>query len=336
MVVTASRLHALRYKRALDKYCAEHGIGDVGVLAAFSGKLLDEGEEWTESKVNGFPDSETPRRFDTDDWQILVVAEKYQTGFDQPKLYAMYVDKTLTGLAAVQTLSRLNRIHPKKTGTFVLDFRNDHEQIQDSFAPWYVRTHAPPTDPHLLYDTHAELGPFDVLRGEEIETMVGLLLTDPEKNHQRIHSVMQPAVDRFDAFDEERQDEFRDVLTRFTRIYSFLSQVVSFTDVKLERDYLFCRRLAQLVRQESVVGVDLGDSVELTHLRMEQAWSGDASLDDADGEVVTIYGGSGRTPLIEEVPLSEVIRRINERFGTDITDTDRLFVDQVDDRPRRR
>lgn len=329
MVVTASRLHALRYKRALDKHCAEHGIGDVGVLCAFSGKLEDGGEEWTESRVNGFPESETPRKFDTDDWQILVVAEKYQTGFDQPKLYAMYVDKTLTGLAAVQTLSRLNRTHPKKTGTFVLDFRNDHEQIQESFEPWYVRTHAPPTDPHMLYDTHAELGPFDVLRGEEIETMVGLLLTDPEKNHQRIHSVMQPAVDRFRALDDDRQDEFRDVLTRFTRIYSFLSQVVSFTDVKLERDYLFCRRLAQLVRQESVSGVDLGDSVELTHLKMEQTWKGDASLDDADGEVVTIYGGGGRTQLVEEVPLSEVIRRINERFGTNISDTDRLFVDQV-------
>ena len=331
MVVTASRLHALRYKRALDKYCRDNGIGDVGVLVAFSGKLDDEGEEWTESKVNGFPDSETPQRFDTDDWQILVVAEKYQTGFDQPKLYAMYVDKTLTGLAAVQTLSRLNRTHPDKNGTFVLDFRNTHEQIQESFAPWFVRTHAPPTDPHLLYDTHAELGPFDVLRSDEIETMVGLLLADPEKNHQRISTVMQPAVDRFWALPEEQQDQFRDVLTRFTRLYSFLSQVVSFTDIKLERDYLFCRRLAQLVRRESVAGVDLGDSVELTHLKMEQTWKGDASLDVEDGEVATIYGGGGRQQLVEEVPLSEVIRKINERFGTNISDTDRLFVDQVAD-----
>ena len=337
MVVTASRLHALRYKRALDKYCAEHGIGDVGVLCAFSGTLTDDGPggggmaEWTESKVNGFPDSETPRRFDTDEWQILVVAEKYQTGFDQPKLYAMYVDKTLTGLAAVQTLSRLNRTHPDKTGTFVLDFRNSVESIQESFAPWYVRTHAPPTDPHLLYDTHAELGPYGVLRSEEIETMVALLLADPERNHQRIHSVMQPAVDRFHALDSERQDAFRDVLTRFTRIYSFLSQVVSFTDVKLERDYLFCRRLAQLVREESVASVDLGDSVELTHLRMEKVWQGDASLDVDDGEVVTIYGGAGGGRRVEEVPLSEIIQRINDRFGTNISDTDRLFADQVAD-----
>lgn len=332
MVVTASRLHALRYKRALDKYCAEHGIGDVGVLCAFSGSdLADDGTTWSESKVNGFPDSETPQRFDTDEWQILVVAEKYQTGFDQPKLYAMYVDKTLTGLAAVQTLSRLNRTHPDKTGTFVLDFRNSVESIQESFAPWFVRTHAPPTDPHLLYDTHAELGPFDVLRPEEIETMVGLLLADPERNHQRIHSVMQPAVDRFHALDSDRQDAFRDLLTRFTRIYSFLSQVVRFTDIKLERDYLFCRRLAQLVREESVAGVDLGDSVELTHLRMEKSWQGDASLDVDDGEVVTIYGGGGAARKLDQVPLSEIIQRINERFGTHISDTDRLFVDQVAD-----
>lgn len=331
MVVTASRLHALRYKRALDKYCAEHGIGDVGVLAAFSGTLEDDGQDWTESKVNGFPDTETPKRFDTDDWQILVVAEKYQTGFDQPKLYAMYVDKTLSGLAAVQTLSRLNRTHAKKKGTFVLDFRNDIEHIQESFAPWFARTQAPPTDPHMLYDTHAELGPFGILVTEEIETMVGLLLADPEKNHERVHTTMQPAIDRFIALGEERQEEFRDVLVRFVRIYSFLSQVVAFTDVKLERDYLFCRRLQQLTLRESSGGVDLGDSIELTHLAMEKQWEGDASLDVEDGEVVTIYGGSGGATAVEEVPLSEIIAKINERFGAGISENDALFYAQVDD-----
>ncbi len=134
MVVTASRLHALHYKRALDKYCNDHGIGDVRTLAAFSASLNVDGEELTESKVNGFPDSQTPAQFDTDAWQILVVAEKYQTGFDQPKLYAMYVDKTLTGLAAVQTLSRLNRTREGKTGTFVLDFRNSVDLTLSSAA----------------------------------------------------------------------------------------------------------------------------------------------------------------------------------------------------------
>ncbi len=331
MVVTASRLHALHYKRALDLYCHDHGIGGVQSLVAFSGSLNVDGKDLTEANINGFPDSQTPVQFDTDDWQILVVAEKYQTGFDQPKLYAMYVDKTLTGLAAVQTLSRLNRIADGKTGTFVLDFRNSVTDIQEAFEPWYARTVAPPTDPHLLYDTHAELGPFGVVVHEEVESVVALLLTDPDKNHERINAGLQPAVDRFGAFDEAQQDAFRDVITRFVRIYSFLSQVVSFTDVKLERDYLFCRALSRLIKREPGSGFDLGDAVELTHLAMEKTFEGDGSLDVDGGEVITIYGGTGRRQDPDEIPLSQIIATINERFGTNITETDRLFTDQVAD-----
>ncbi|MDB4818318.1 putative DNA binding domain-containing protein [Acidimicrobiales bacterium] len=332
MVVTASRLHALRYKQALDKYCQDHGIGGVNVLAAFSGDLEVDGETLTEAKVNGFPDTETPKRFDTDEWQILVVAEKYQTGFDQPKLYAMYVDKTLSGLAAVQTLSRLNRTYRDKNGTFVLDFRNSVEDIQTAFEPWFARTIAPKTDPHLLYDTHAELAPFGVLVADEVEAMVGLLLDDPDKNGQRINGLLVPAVDRFWALDEDRQNEFRDALGRFTRIYSFLSQVVSFTDIKLERDYLYCRALLRLIPTEIGGGVDLGDAVELTHLALDCTFEGDGSLDAGDGELppaIATDGGRPRDP--DEIPLSEIIAKINERFGANITETDRLFTDQIRD-----
>ena len=329
MVVTASRMHALHYKWALDKYCREHGIGDVRTLAAFSDSLKVDSEEWTESKVNGFPESQTPAEFDTAAWQILVVAEKYQTGFDQPKLYAMYVDKTLTGLAAVQTLSRLNRIADGKAGTFVLDFRNDVEDIQEAFEPWYARTESPPTDPHLLYDTHAELAPFGIVVYEEVESVVGLLLTDPDKNHERINAGLQPAVSRFLALEATQQDAFRDVITRFVRVYSFLSQVVSFTDVKLERDYLFCRALARLIKREPGTGFDLGDAVELTHLAMEKTFEGDGSIDVDGGEVVTIYDGAGRRQDPDEIPLSQIIAMINDRFGLSITDNDRLLTDQV-------
>lgn len=160
--------------------------------------------------------------------------------------------------------------------------------------------------------------------------MVELLLNDPEKHHERISTTMQPAVDRFLALDDERQDEFRDVLVCFVRIYSFVSQVVSFTDVKLERDYLFCRRLHQLTLRESVGSVDLGDTVELTHLAMEKLWEGDASLDVAEGEVSTIYGGGGTPIVLDEVPLSEIIAKINERHGAGISNNDALFYPQVD------
>lgn len=331
MVVTASRLHALHYKWALDKYCNEHGIGGVRTLVAFSGSLTVDGREYTESKVNDFPDSQTPAEFDTDAWQILVVAEKYQTGFDQPKLYAMYVDKTLTGLAAVQTLSRLNRTREGKTGTFVLDFRNSTEDIQEAFKPWYARTVATPTDPHMLYDTHAALGPFGVLVADEVETVVALVLADADQNHQRINAGLQPAVDRFNALDEDRQDEFRDVISRFTRVYSFLSQVVTFTDVKLERDYIFCRYLERLIRRETITDPGLNNLVDLTHLAMKKSHEGSASFDVDGGEVITFPGdGTGRRAEPDEVPLSEIIAKINERFGGNLDENDLLILDQVD------
>ena len=170
MVVTSSRLHAVRYKLALDKYIHDHGYDDVHTLVAFSGTVIDRGDEFTEPRMNAFPESQTPRQFEEGDYQVLVVAEKFQTGYDQPLLHTMFVDKPLSGLHAVQTLSRLNRIHPpEKTDTFVLDFRNDAEEVQAAFKPYYDATVAVPTDPNLLYDTRRDLDGFDVLRDEEVE-----------------------------------------------------------------------------------------------------------------------------------------------------------------------
>jgi type I restriction enzyme R subunit len=326
MVVTASRLHAVRYKQALEKHIKEQGY-DIGVLVAFSGTVRDGAAEWTESSMNGFPESQTANEFNTDHHHLLVVAEKFQTGFDQPLLYAMYVDKTLTGLAAVQTLSRLNRIHENKDGTFVLDFRNDADEIRKAFEPWYGKTVAPPTDPNLLYDTRHELDPHGVLWPEEVEKAIELLLTT--RDHGRVHATLQPSIDRFFALDEDEQDRFRDALNRFVRIYSFLSQVVAFTDTKLERDYLFCKALNSFVKPSTVTGMDLGSQVELTALRMEKTFEGELSLTAAEGEQTTIFSGTGKQQQLELEPLSLIIAQLNERFGTDWAPEDRLFYDAV-------
>ena len=163
MVVTSSRLHAVRYKQAIDAYIAKKGYLDLAALVAFSGRVIDEHDlTYTEAGMNGFPEGQTAERFATSDYQVLIVAEKFQTGFDQPLLHTMYVDKVLTGLNAVQTLSRLNRIHSNKADTFVLDFRNETEDIVKAFEPYYGRTVAPPTDPNLLFDTRRRLDDFDV------------------------------------------------------------------------------------------------------------------------------------------------------------------------------
>ncbi len=332
MVVASSRLHAVRYKQALDKYVNDHGYGDIGILVAFSGTLDDGGAAYTEPQLNGgISESQLPDEFASDRWQFLVVAEKYQTGFDQPLLYAMYVDKPLSGLAAVQTLSRLNRTCAGKDGTFVLDFYNDADAIREAFQPWYTATVAPPTDPNLLYDTRQALNEFRILRPDEIERCVEALLSGGEHaNTDRVHAALAPAIDRFrNDLDGEEQDRFRDAVTRFTRIYAFLSQVVSFGDVKLERDYLYCKALAMFINDGGRGSLDLGDAVELAHLRLDQTFTGSVSLDSSDGEVVTITGGGGLTRDLDEEPLSQVIARLNERFGTTWSPADRLFFDSV-------
>ena len=322
MVVCSSRSHAVRMWESLRKHITKNGY-DLGILVAFSGEV----EGLTESKANKFPESETATRFDTDEYQIMVVAEKFQTGFDQPKLVAMYVDKTLTGLNAVQTLSRLNRIHPDKDGTFVLDFVNDTEDIRDAFAVYHGKTVAPPTDPNLLFDTRDALNDFQILDPGEMQQAAALLLSEGD-NHDQIHAAMEPAVERFNNLDEEDQDMFRDALTRFVRVYGFLAQIVKFTNPGLEGDYIYCRALVALIRDHKPgYSIDLGAEVELTHLRHEKIFEGPIPMPGGKGEVVTIYSGAGPLADPEEDLLSEIIARINERFGTNWTEEDRLVFE---------
>jgi type I restriction enzyme, R subunit len=326
MVVCSSREHAVRFYQALRKHITDHGY-DLGVLVAFSGDVTLTGDAAvTEASCNGFPDTQTAERFDTDEYQIMVVAEKFQTGFDQPKLYAMYVDKTLTGLAAVQTLSRLNRTHPDKDGTFVLDFVNDAEAIADEFEQYHGKTVAPPSDPNLLYDTRHALDEFGVLDAEEARTFAHLLLAE-QVDHGRLHAALGPALDRFGNLDVDEQDRFRDHLNRFVRIYSFLSQIVTFTDTDLERDYLFGKALLAFIKADPGETVDMSGAVELTHLRNEKQFEGSVALDAEEGEAVTIYSGTGAATEPEPEPLSVIIDRLNAMHGTDWTDTDRLVFD---------
>ncbi len=333
MVVTSSRLHAVRYKQAIDSYIAKQGYTDVAALVAFSGTVYDKGLEFTEPKMNAFPESQTAENFGTPQYQVLVVAEKFQTGFDQPLLHTMFVDKVLTGLNAVQTLSRLNRIHPMKTDTFVLDFRNDAEAIARFFEPYYGRTVAPPTEPNLLWDTRRRLDDYDVLRAEEIEPAVATLLTTGDaKASGLVYALLDPAVERFRALDEDDRLGFKDDLDKFVRTYSFLSQIVSFGDTKLERDYVYLRALASRLRSITTTErLDLGSEVELTHLRNEVTFEGSLSLAADQEEVKTVFGEGTRVhrePDLE--PLSQIIHELNDRFGLNLDERDQLLFDQFE------
>jgi len=337
MVVTSSRLHAVRYKQSIDKYIRDRGYADIATLVAFSGKIEDgSGTPLTEANMNRFPESRTAEEFGGPDYGILIVAEKFQTGFDQPLLHTMYVDKPLVGLAAVQTLSRLNRIHPLKESTFVLDFRNETEDIVKAFEDFHGATVAPPTDPNILWDTRRQLDNFDVLRPEEVEAALPPLLEaglSDEKRSAAAYAALAPAKGRFETMTDEERAEFRDALTRFVRTYSFVSQIAAFTDPTLEADYVFCRALSSYLRDAGTVErLDLGSEVELTHLRHQMTFSGTLELSSERGEVRSFFGeGQGRQQELELKHLSSIVEVLNDRFGTDLTEVDKLLLDQFEE-----
>jgi type I restriction enzyme R subunit len=332
MVVTSSRLHAVRYKQAIDTYIRERDYADTKALVAFSGTVSDDGTDYTESQMNTFPESQTATRFARPEYGVLIVAEKFQTGYDQPLLHTMFVDKTLVGLAAVQTLSRLNRIHPEKTDTFVLDFRNEAEAITDAFRPWYEATVAVPTDPNLLYDLAGRLLALQVLDDADARAVAAVIAdrTREVSDHGKVYALLAPAVERYKAKAKEEQDEARDLLDQYVRAYSFLSQVVDFGDVGLEALYLASRALLSLLPSDGGGRLDLGAEIELTHLRIERTSEGAITPDKGIGDLKAIYDGRGPEAEEQKEHLSKIVEVLNERFGTTLGTADQLFFDQME------
>jgi type I restriction enzyme R subunit len=330
MVVCRSRLSAVRFKLAIDAYVREHGYGDVGTLVAFSGTVSDGGVDYTEPNMNGFPESQTAAGFGEDDHGILVVAEKFQTGFDQPLLHTMFVDKKLEGVNAVQTLSRLNRIHPDKEDTFVLDFVNEAEQIGRAFAPYYEASMAVPTDPNELYDAWRDLDRFGVVRPEDVDAFAAVFFLRGDGAAQsKLYALLDVARERFGELGEEDQEEFRTRLKRFVARYGFVSQVLPMADTAMEKRYAYCRLLQRRLPSEPSGSMDLGDQVQMTHLRVGKTGEHDLSLREGAG-VLRAFG-EGEPGGYEELmePLSELIGRLNERFGSDLSDADRLHLEGI-------
>lgn len=339
MVVTRSRLHAVRYKQAIDAYIAKKGYDksspSIRALVAFSGTVIDPSSPevtFTESFMNGFSEGKLPKRFASDEYQVLVVAEKYQTGFDQPLLHTMYVDKKLSGVKAVQTLSRLNRIYPGKGETFILDFANSAKEIQDSFKPFFEQTSASPTDPNILYTLRRTLGDAGVLDPSEVAVAVSALLRGGAANQKIVYANLNPAVGRFVALDADAQSKFRDTLKSYVHAYAFLAQVMPWTEKDLEEMYLYGRALRALLPGAPEDPLpQISDSVLLTHLRTEVvAVEEKLSLDQGTDEpgVALPGGGAGKQNESPVSRLSILIETLNERFGMNLNDADRVWFEQ--------
>jgi len=342
MLVCGSRLHAKRYFEEFERYIKKKGYeNEIKILVAFSGKVVDDNapDGVSEPEMTGYSEKELPTIFERDEYKILIVADKYQTGFDQPLLHTMYVDKKLSGVKAVQTLSRLNRMHPGKEDTFVLDFANDRQTILDSFQPYYeVTSVTEETDINHLYDLKARLDEFQVYWTQEIEAFANVYF-DPKtklnnpKQQKHLYAFTDPAVDRFKAIaEEEKQDEFKKGLRSWTNLYAFLSQIMLFIDSEFEKFYAYAKllqtRLPKRVLSESL---HLDDEVALEYYRLQKIKEGSIELQKGEeGELSGTSEAGLKRAKDEEALLSEIINVLNDRFGTEFEEADKLFFDQIE------
>jgi type I restriction enzyme R subunit len=337
MIVTQSREHALRYYFALKTYLQEKNYTDMKALVAFSGDLTVDGQTYSEAEINGFAETELPRRFDTNAYQVLIVAEKYQTGFDQPKLCAMYVDRKLAGLQAVQTLSRLNRTCPGKENTFVLDFQNSMEDVQTAFKPYFETTTLEAlSDPNQVYQLEGRLHKFGVIDQGEVERFAAIYFKGPLVPADRIalEALVRNAVARFEVEEDEgRKEEFRQLLKSFMRFYSFVAQVVRLADTSLEKLYVYASWLNRLLpNREEPPDIEITEEMlRLQAFRVEQKEEGSASVSPGDRQPLTAISEFAAKPYTEdeEKTLSEIVKSFNDRHGTQFAKEDFLRFEQV-------
>lgn len=340
MVVAGSRLAAVKYKLAFDRYISEHGYKGIRSLVAFSGTVEDPddpGLSYTEVAMNnGLPESELPQTFERDDYRVLLVAEKYQIGFDQPLLQTMYVVKRLAGVQAVQTLSRLNRIAPGKARTFVLDFANSDDDIFKSFKPYYETTAiGANADPYRLTELQHRMLEWTIFAPPDIAAFAQVWYQakreHSENDHRKINAILDTVVQRFNDLGEEQREEFRGQLKAYRNLYAFLSQIIPYQDTDLERLYAFVRNLlTKLPPAGDGTAFTLDDEVALRYFRLQQMTEG--SIDLSDGEADPLKGpthvGTAQSKDVE-IALSSLIDRLNERFGTNFNRADQLFFDQI-------
>jgi type I restriction enzyme R subunit len=333
MIVTRSRLHAVRYKMTLDSYLRERGY-PYKALIAFSGTVRDAGIDYTEPNMNGFSEKQTADVFKRPEYRFLVVANKFQTGFDQPLLHTMYVDKKVGGVNAVQTLSRLNRVHPEKSETIVLDFANDADDIRAAFEPYYEKTIlSEATDPNLLYDLERQLAEFHVYERGDVDTFARVYF-NPKATQDQLYARLAPCVERYAGLDKEERVDFRSTLTDYVRLYAFLSQILTFADADLEKLYVFARLLRRyLPAERDELPREIQQNIDLESYRVQERWKGTITLERGKGEVEPIGTKAGHeisADLLEA--LSQIIRELNERFGTDFTDEDKVFIQLLEDK----
>jgi len=329
MIVTKSRLHAVRYKQAFDTYLRESGLNYRAVVA-FSGTVIDGGQEYTEASMNGFTEKQTVSEFAKPESKFLIVASKYQTGFDQPLLTCMYVDKKLGGVNAVQTLSRLNRMAPDKDETFVLDFVNETDDIIDAFQPYYTTTVlSEGTDQNLLYDLKRDIMAFKAFSTAEVEGFASEFFLGA--THDKLNRSLDAVVERIQEHMPEEAKEFRSKINDYIKRYGFVSQILLFEDTSFEKLYVFLKFLKRkLPIEKEALPTEILKQVNINSLKVVKKGTAHISLANEPGLLDPLGGASAAGIDVPEMELlSHIVKDVNEKYGTNFTDADRVIADKL-------
>ncbi|MCR5803732.1 MAG: DEAD/DEAH box helicase family protein [Clostridia bacterium] len=340
MVVTDSRLAAVRYFHEIKRYIDEQKYTDMDVLTAFSGSVLDGENEYTESGLNVRKDgshiseSQTKAEFH-DNFNVLVVAEKYQTGFDEPLLHTMIVDKKLKNVKAVQTLSRLNRTCPGKVDTFVLDFANKKEDILDAFQPFYQETSLEQeVNVDLIYQTERELMDYAIFNNDDIIAFIEVWNNPIRQDATamgKMTSVLKPVADRYNVKNPEERYQFRRLCRKLIRWYSYLTQVVRMFDKDMHQEYLFLSYLIDLLPAEKEEPVDLDGKLKLEYYKLQKTFEGAIQLENVDGQYVPTNKKSPQGKR-QKSTLDEILEKINEKYKGEFTEGDRVMLGALHDK----
>jgi len=330
MIVTRSRLHAVLYKKAFDKLIKEYNY-PIKTLVAFTGVVKHDENEYTESSMNDLPSKTTiENAFETDKYKILIVANKFQTGFDQPLLHTIYVDKMLNGITAVQTLSRANRIYPNKNDTLILDFSNKTEVIEKAFKPYYETTFLKEgTDPHKLYELEEKLIDYQVFDKSDVEVFVKALKTG--ESQPKLHNILNPIVNIFRQKNKKDQVGFKKTLKRYQNIYSFLSQLIPFSDINLEKLFIFNKFLTKkLPTINDPLPYTILQDIDMDSYKIVKKDQKEIII-QSEGELKPISSGVGEYAPEINTKLSKIIKDLNDAFGTSFSEDDKVFLGRVKD-----
>lgn len=336
MIVCQSREHAFRHYEAIKGYIKDCGYKGLDALIAFSGELIVDSQEYTEVGLNGFAESKLPEMFDTQKYQVLIVANKYQTGFDQPKICAMYIDRKLDGLQCVQTLTRANRIYPGKSADsiYILDFANDIEDIREAFKKYFDVTELESlTNPEQIYELKSLIMDSGFVDQNSIDNFAQIFFQGEINTSDRakLEGIINNAVNSYNTADKGSQDEFRQAVKSFVRFYSFIIQVYPVSDVSLESLYWYASWLSRKLKNTATGGGPelTNEMIRLSKLRIEEKEKGSATPEVGDTvplDGITAFGVNAKPSEDEEKELSQIIKDFNDRHGTEFTEDDLIRI----------